>query len=63
DGEIDALIAGDEMLADRRNILISIPGISAVTAAALLAEAPELGTLTVKAVASLSGLAPFTRQF
>lgn len=62
DGEINALIAGDEILTSRRNILISIPGISAVTAAALLAEAPELGTLDGKAVASLAGLAPITRQ-
>lgn len=62
DREIDALIAGEESLARRRAILISIPGISAVTAAALLAEAPELGTLGAKAVASLAGLAPMTRQ-
>ena len=62
DGEMDALIAGDEALSLRREILTSIPGISSVTAAALLAEAPELGTLDQKAVASLAGLAPMTRQ-
>ncbi|MEM0906372.1 MAG: transposase [Pseudomonadota bacterium] len=63
DGEIDALIAADQNLSSRRDILVSIPGISNVTAAALLAEAPELGTLTGKAVASLAGLAPITRQY
>lgn len=62
DGEIDALIADDAILAGRRDILMSIPGISTVTAAALLAEAPELGALDPKAVASLAGLAPMTRQ-
>jgi transposase len=62
DAEIATLIAGDECLARRRDILISIPGVSAVTAATLLAEAPELGTLEGKAAASLAGLAPMTRQ-
>ena len=51
DAEIATLIAGDECLARRRDILISIPGVSAVTAATLLAEAPELGTLEGKAAA------------
>lgn len=62
DGQINALIAGDQTLARHREILTSIPGISAITAAALLAEAPELGTLDGKAAASLAGLAPMTRQ-
>ncbi|MEM0909064.1 MAG: transposase [Pseudomonadota bacterium] len=62
DGEIDALIAADQSLASRRAVLLSIPGISTVTAAALLAEAPELGTLSGKVIASLAGLAPMTRQ-
>ena len=62
DAEIATLIAGDEHLARRRGILLTIPGISAITAAALLAEAPELGPLEGKAAASLAGLAPMTRQ-
>lgn len=62
DAKIASLIAGDVDLARRRDILISIPGVSAVTAAVLLAEAPELGTLDGKASASLAGLAPITRQ-
>ena len=33
-----------------------------VTAAAILAEMPELGTLEAATAASLSGLAPFTRE-
>lgn len=62
DGEIAALIACDQHLAHRCDILVSIPGVSAVTAAALLAEAPELGSIEGKAAASLAGLAPITRQ-
>ena len=34
-----------------------------VTAAAILAEMPELGTLEAATAASLTGLAPFTREF
>ena len=34
----------------------------AVSAAAILIECPEIGTLTAKQIASLAGLAPITRQ-
>jgi transposase len=44
------------------NIICSIPGLSKVSAAALLIEMPELGTLKEKQVASLAGLAPMTQQ-
>ena len=43
-------------------ILKSIPGIGAVTAVAVLAEMPEIGSLDPKGAASLAGLAPNTRQ-
>ena len=56
------MIAGDDGLARRASILRSIPGISAITAVAMLVEMPELGTLDPKAAASLAGLAPVTRQ-
>lgn len=62
DAEIDQLIAADEALSRRTEILTSIPGIAKVTAAALLAEMPELGTLEAKAAASLAGLAPVARE-
>ncbi len=50
--------------AERRaiDILHSIPGIGAVTAAAILIECPEIGTLKRKQAASLAGLAPMIRQ-
>lgn len=41
---------------------MSIPGIGAVTAVAMIVEMPELGTMEPKEAASLSGLAPITRE-
>jgi len=43
-------------------ILCSIPGVGAVTAAAILIEMPEIGTLGRKQADALAGLAPITRQ-
>ena len=62
DETISTLIAADPALAERLDILTSIPGIGAVTACMLLIEMPELGTLEPKQAASLAGLAPFTRR-
>lgn len=60
--EIAALIASDRQLARKFAILTSIPGISQVTAFALIIDMPELGMRDGKKVASLAGLAPMTRQ-
>lgn len=62
DAEIEALIEARESTARNREILCSIPGIGSVTAAAMLTLLPEIGALERKQVASLAGLAPFTRQ-
>jgi len=62
DAAIAALIAADPGLARNAHILSSIPSLSAVSAAAILAEMPELGTLEPGAAAALAGVAPFTRQ-
>jgi transposase len=43
-------------------ILRSIPGIGIIAAATILIEMPEIGTLDKKRAASLTGLAPMTRQ-
>jgi transposase len=56
------LINDDHKTARAFKIICSIPGISNITAATLLVEIPELGTLEQKAVASLAGLAPFSRE-
>ncbi|HIE55917.1 MAG TPA: IS110 family transposase [Chromatiaceae bacterium] len=60
--EIQRLIASDPELLRKSLILCSIKGISQVTAAALIAEMPELGTLAPKQAASLAGLAPVARD-
>jgi transposase len=59
---IGQLIETHADLADRFAILTSIPGISKVTAFALLIEMPELGLLEPGQAASLAGLAPIARQ-
>lgn len=61
DSEIAALIETRKTTARSRDILCSMPGIGAVTAAAMLTLLPEIGTLGRKQVASLTGLAPITR--
>jgi transposase len=55
-------IRADPDLAQRLAILTTIPGVSAITAFALLIEMPELGALEAGQAASLAGLAPAARQ-
>ena len=62
DRKTQQLIAADPARARKLEILTSIPGIAANTAAGLLAEMPELGTLSGKTVASLAGLAAVPRE-
>jgi transposase len=62
DAAIEKLILDDPLLARRFEILLSIPGVSTITAFALLIEMPELGSLEGKQAASLAGLAPVQRQ-
>ena len=59
---IAALIAADPALAEKARLLQSLPGVAALTAATLLAEAPELGQLEARQIAALAGLAPVTRE-
>lgn len=62
DAEIQTLLKTLPQTARAHDILCSIPGLSTISAAALLIEMPELGTLSKKQTASLAGLAPMTRQ-
>lgn len=62
DEAIMVLIAEDASLKARFDILVSIPGLSKITAFTLLIEMPELGELDEKPAAALSGLAPMNRQ-
>lgn len=56
------LIGQNKELSSRFAILVSIPGISKLSAFALLIDMPELGSLEGRQAASLAGLAPVTRQ-
>ena len=62
DVEIVKLIEARESTARTCDILCSMPGVGAVSAAAMLTLMPELGTLDRKQAASLAGLAPITRK-
>jgi transposase len=60
--KIEQLIKDDPGLATRYAILVSIPSIGAITAAALLAGLSELGQCTAKAATLLAGLAPIAHD-
>jgi transposase len=62
DEAINTLLQSTPEMSRALDIICSIPGLSKISAAALLIEMPELGTLKEKQVASLAGLAPMTRQ-
>jgi transposase len=62
DAEIDKTVRGTPAWRDKEDLLASVPGIGKTIARTLLAELPELGTLSPRQVAALAGLAPFTRQ-
>jgi transposase len=62
DEEQHQFIESNEDFSKKASILLSVKGIGAVTAMALLADLPELGDLGSKQIASLAGLAPFNRD-
>ena len=62
DADIDAAMRSSPLWRDKEDLLSSVPGIGPAIARTLIAELPELGTLSPKQIAALAGLAPFTRQ-
>jgi transposase len=62
DGDIGTLVRGSPAWREKEDLLISFPGVSYILARTFLAEAPELGELDRHEIASLAGVAPFTRQ-
>jgi transposase len=62
EGSIDEQVRGAPIWRAREDLLTSVPGVGPQIARTLLAELPELGTLDRRRIASLVGLAPFTRQ-
>lgn len=55
---IDCLIEQDHELKEKKQELMTIPGIGSITANCLLIALPELGRIGRKQIASLSGVAP-----
>lgn len=62
DADIDDAVRGSPVWRAKENLLSSVPGIGPTIARSLIAELPELGSLTRRQIAALAGLAPWTRQ-
>lgn len=60
--DMDLCIKSDPDLAERAEVLMSLKGIGLRTACFLLADLPELGTLTKGQIAKLVGVAPLNRD-
>jgi len=58
DSDVEALLQSDLELKAKADLLCSAPSVGVVTAASLLADCPELGTLDRKKIAALVGVAP-----
>lgn len=62
DAEIATAITLDDTWTAKSTLLRSVPGIGPVAVFTILASLPELGAIDRKRVASLAGVAPFTKQ-
>jgi transposase len=62
DRDIDTMVRGSPVWRAKEDLLVTVPGVGNTLARAFLAEIPELGRLTRRQIASLIGVAPFTRQ-
>jgi transposase len=62
DRKLTELTRTDPVLRERLALLVTVPGVGVVTAAALLAELPELGAMNRGQAAKLVGLAPINRD-
>lgn len=60
--QIENTIASDDQLKKTVNIMRSVPGIGPVASAMLIAELPELGQITGRQAAALTGLAPIAQD-
>ncbi len=62
DNDIDAAVRGSPVWRAKEDLLITFKGVSNTLARIFLAEVPELGSLDRRRLASLAGVAPYTRQ-
>lgn len=62
DRDIGTMVRSSPIWREKEDLLISFPGVAQTIARSMLAELPELGQLNRREIASLAGIAPFTRQ-
>ena len=62
DTDIDDAVRGSPAWREKEDLLSSVPSVGPAISRTLIAELPELGTLSHKEIAALVGLAPFARQ-
>lgn len=62
DAELDEAVEQSTIWKENEALLRSVPGVGPVLARTLLAELPELGTLSPKRLSALVGVAPFNRD-
>jgi transposase len=59
---LDALIESETAWQDKRTVMLSMPGVGPGVVNTLLGDLPELGDLSNKQIAALTGVAPFNRD-
>lgn len=62
DLEIDTLIENNPKLKAKKNLLETIPGFGKIVSITLIADLPELGTLSKSKISCLAGLAPMNND-
>src|SRR3954453_2173272 len=62
EGDLDGMVRDSPVWRAKEELLRSVPGVGPVSARTLLAQLPELGSLTRRQVAALVGVAPFSRD-
>jgi len=62
DKQLNVLVEDNEAWREKRERLLSVPGIGPVVVNTLLGDLPELGSLTNKQIAALTGVAPYNRD-
>jgi len=62
DKDLEDFLRQSPLWREQEDLLRSVPGVGPVVAVTLLAELPELGSLSHKQIAALAGVAPFNRD-
>lgn len=62
DGELTKAVKSSPVWQAKADLLLSVPGVGAITTMTMLAELPELGTLDRRQIAALVGICPYSRD-